>query len=74
MTNNYITGVCRNADKGKFEEGWPTCFVAVPRIGDYVRNIKLTDRMQVEGITHSICIVPGPELNKPFIIVELKKS
>ena len=72
-----INGACKNYNTGKmFTEGWSTKFVAVPRIGDKVMRIRKmgewTATREVMRITHFICRESGPELNKPFIIVDLK--
>ena len=62
-----IKGYCQtNLDDFRFRSGWPTLFVAVPRIGERVANDRGFN-LKVVGVTHK-----QRDL-KPYIEVELNK-
>jgi hypothetical protein len=53
-------------------DDWPAAFVAVPRVGEWVRsrNGKVVGR--VVGVQHTVDAIGAPSAGAPSIVVELK--
>jgi len=70
-----IEGYCRtNLDDMKYKSGWPTEFVAVPRMGERVMNERGFS-LKVVGITHlqRKSVLHPEQFAKPYIEIELHK-